>query len=419
MLALAGGLWSLSAWLRGDTALAVRGRGALAVMRLGLRNASRRRSRSVLTAGLIASAAFVIAVVAAGQKNPVKEQPDPQSGNGGFTLVAESSSPILYDLNTPAGRKTLNLHAKTPEQQAALDAMRVIAFRVKPGEDASCLNLYQTRVPTILGVPYAMIGRGGFKFVGGTRGWSELRELNPTPKVPVLGDMNTLMFSLKKAVGDTIPIPSAEAPQHTLKVAGMFDGSVFQGVLLMDEDEFLKLFPDRKGYQYFLIDVPPEHAAAAAELLETDLAEYGFDAEPVAERLARFLAVQNTYLSTFQSLGGLGLLLGTFGLATVMLRNVLERQAELALLRAVGFLPGQVAELVLCETALLLGWGLVTGTAAALLAMTPHLTSTGADVPWASGGLLLGGIAVVGMAAAWWAVRAATGVPIVSTLRGE
>jgi putative ABC transport system permease protein len=76
MLFLAGGLWALSAWLQGDTALAVRGRGALAVMRLGLRNASRRRSRSVLTAGLIASAAFVIAAVAAGQKNPALERPD-------------------------------------------------------------------------------------------------------------------------------------------------------------------------------------------------------------------------------------------------------------------------------------------------------------------------------------------------------
>ena len=29
------------------------------------------------------------------------------------------------------------------------------------------------------------------------------------------------------------------------------------------------------------------------------------------------MAVQNTYLSTFQSLGGLGLLLGTVGLAVV------------------------------------------------------------------------------------------------------
>ena len=55
------------------------------------------------------------------------------------------------------------------------------------------------------------------------------------------------------------------------------------------------------------------------------------------ERLAAFHRVENTYLSTFQALGGLGLLLGTVGLSAIMFRNVLERRRELALLRAVGY----------------------------------------------------------------------------------
>ena len=66
--------------------------------------------------------------------------------------------------------------------------------------------------------------------------------------------------------------------------------------------------------------------------------------------MAGLLAVQNTYLSTFQSLGGLGLLLGTFGLATVQLCNVLERRGELALLRAAGFRRRTLVELVLLES---------------------------------------------------------------------
>ena len=41
--------------------------------------------------------------------------------------------------------------------------------------------------------------------------------------------------------------------------------------------------------------------------------------------------------SIFQLLGGLGLLLGSVGLGVVVLRNVLERRGELAILRAVGF----------------------------------------------------------------------------------
>jgi putative ABC transport system permease protein len=139
----------------------------------------------------------------------------------------------------------------------------------------------------------------------------------------------------------------------------------------------------------------------------------------VADRLASFLAVQNTYLSTFQALGGLGLLLGTIGLATVMLRNVLERRSELALLRAVGFRDLLLAAMVLCENALLLGWGLATGALSALLAMLPHLVSTGADVPWRDVAVIVGIVFFVGMAAALAAVRASLKTPVLATLRAE
>jgi ABC-type antimicrobial peptide transport system permease subunit len=231
--------------------------------------------------------------------------------------------------------------------------------------------------------------------------------------------MNTLMFSMHKGVGQTVDLPKDAHPQYELKIAGMFSDSVFQGVLVMSETDFLKLFPEQKGFRYFLIEVPPRLADAATSLLETELTEYGFDAEPVAERLARFLSVQNTYLSTFQTLGGLGLLLGTFGLATVMLRNVLERQAELALLRAIGFGTGAVGLLVLLENAFVLSWGLLAGTASALLAVAPNLTSRGGDVPFVSLLALLAIVFATGMVAAAFAVRTAVNLPIVATLRGE
>jgi ABC-type antimicrobial peptide transport system permease subunit len=102
-----------------------------------------------------------------------------------------------------------------------------------------------------------------------------------------------------------------------------------------------------------------------------------------------------------------------------MLRNVLERRAELALLRAVGFRNARIALLVLCENGLLMCWGLAAGTVSALVAMSPHLASTGADVPWGGLVLMLAAVAAVGMATAGWAVRAAVSAPIVATLRGE
>ena len=424
ILSLVASLSFLSGWLEAGVQTEkspsmVRGAGAIAISRLGLRNASRQRIRSVMTAGMIATATFLIVTVAAFRRNPTSEVPDRKSGNGGYALVAETSSPILYDLNTADGRSKLQLKA-APDSDAArvLKEMRVVPFRMKPGEDASCLNLYQTRVPTILGAPQSLIDEGRFAFATGT--WKEIATGSRKDKsIPVLGDLNTLMFSLHKFPGQSIPIPDQEHPQHELKIAGMYQDSVFQGVLVMNEADFVKVYPEQKGFQYFLIEVPPELADATSTFLETELAEYGFDAEPVAERLARFLSVQNTYLSTFQTLGGLGLLLGTFGLATVMLRNVLERQSELALLRAIGYRAGTVGTLVLLENAFVLAWGLLAGAVSALLAVAPNLMGRGGDVPIGSLVILLIIVFATGMLAAAFAVRTAVRLPIVATLRGD
>ena len=416
----------LSSWLLQAASSNQQPRRLTDIGQLGLRNAARQRQRSVMTMGMIATATFLIVTVAAFRRDPTSELPVKKSGNGGFTLVAQSSSPVLYDLNTPEGRNKLQINptADTPEAKA-LATMHVVPFRVKPGEDASCLNLFQTKVPTILGVPQSLIDDDRFVFASGS--WKVLNETPPASgsltaseaPIPVLGDMNTLMFSLHKQVGQTISIPNEDSPQHQLVVKGMFQDSIFQGVLVMSEENFLRLFPEQKGFQYFLIDVPVADAEAASSLLETQLSEYGFDAEPVAERLTRFLSVQNTYLSTFQTLGGLGLLLGTFGLATVMLRNVLERQSELALLRAIGFRRDSVAAIVLWESAFILLCGLAAGTGSAFVATSPNFFIRGASLPWGSLMGLLSVVFATGMLASITAVATAVRLPIVTTLRGD
>ncbi len=419
----------LAVWLASDRAAAVEGSGTAALARLGLRNAARNRSRSLSTAGLIASAAFVIVAVACGQRNPQSEAPDRHSGNGGYLLVAQSSQPILYDLNTPDGRRELRLTAETPADQTLLDTMQVAPFRLRTGEDASCLNLYQTQLPTILGVPHDVLetfnreGRFRFADTPGEQPWLRLEQPGTNGRIPVIGDLNTLQYSLKLGIGGTLPVPTSALADSALtaadlEVVGMLDGSVFQGVLLLSEANFHKLFPVQAGFRYFLVESTGD-AAALSELLESRLSDAGFDAEPVAARLADFLAVQNTYLSTFQTLGGLGLLLGTVGLATVMLRNVLERRKELALLRAVGLTPASVLQLIWWENLFLLGAGLTAGTAAALLAMRPHLSSSGAAVPWLSLAGLLGAVLVIGMLAPLAAGREALKKTILQSLRSE
>ena len=95
--------------------------------------------------------------------------------------------------------------------------------------------------------------------------------------------------------------------------------------------------------------------------------------------------MENTYLSTFQSLGALGLVLGTVGLATVLLRNVLERRKELALLRAVGYRRLVLSVIIVSENMLLVTAGLACGAVCASLAILPALTARGVDFPCRDG----------------------------------
>jgi putative ABC transport system permease protein len=383
-------LW-LRRSLRRRAGDAVQGSQISSLTGLALANAARNPQRSLLTAALIAFAAFVIVAVGAGRRNPVSETPDLNSGNGGFSLVAESSQPVLFE----------------------------------------------AQLPGLLGATDDFITRGGFRFADtpGENPWNKLTKKLPDtqlpadlshaaatlPTIPVIGDMNTLQFSLKKGIGSIILAPNERSPEFALQVVGMLDGSIFQGVLVMSDSNLKRIAPDISGARYFLIKTPDaaDSIDRTSSVLETALQPYGMDTERVSRRLADFLAVQNTYLSTFQMLGGLGLLVGTFGLAAVMMRNVIERRAEIALLRSLGFRASRIVWLVLAENSLLLFWGLLTGSAAALIAMLPHLLSTGADIPWAELGITLGAVLVIGTLAAVFPIYASLRIPIREVLTSE
>ena len=131
------------------------------------------------------------------------------------------------------------------------------------------------------------------------------------------------------------------------------------------------------------------------------------------------LAVQNTYLSTFQSLGALGLLLGVVGLSVVQLRSIVERRGELALMQATGFRRRRLATMVLTENLVLLVGGLAIGSLAALTAVLPHALAGQAGTPWLTLATLLATIAGVGALAGWLASRAVLRAPLLPALRGD
>jgi putative ABC transport system permease protein len=410
------------AWMRGSQPRRVSEHGARALARLGVRNAARHPVRSLLTAGLLASATFLIVAVQSFHRDPGRDFLNHDSGSGGFSLLAESDVPIFQDLNSPKGRDELNLSS---DAAGTLKDVTFYPLRFRTGEDASCLNLYQPRRPRLLGVPQRLVARGGFRFKESEAHSPETRSnpwllLNDTAgAIPVFGEANTVQWILHKGLGEELEIPDERGQPVRLRIVGLLQDSVFQSELLMSEANFLKLYPRQEGYGFFLIDAKPEHASEVRSLLETELANHGFIVTPTAQRLQAYLAVENTYLSTFQALGGLGLLLGALGLAIVLMRSVWERRGELALLRALGYRQTALGWLVLAENSFLLVLGLGVGALAALLSVAPHLIAGGGEVPvWRLLGLLVL-VLLVGLIAGAAAVAATVRAPLLAALRRE
>ncbi len=410
---LIAGVCFLAAWLRSKKRASIHGAGWWGVALLGFRNASYRPSRTVLCVTLIASAAFIIVAVDAFRRSGATAE-DKKSGSGGYALFAESLLPIVYDANTPAGREALNLNSAD---------VKFVNFRVRPGDDTSCLNLYQPRNPKIIAPPDSFVQENRFTFQSSIdpnqqNPWQLLNTEFPDGAIPVIADANSLTYVLHLKLGQDLVIDHSPQPLH-LRIVGALVDSIFQSELLMSEKNFVRLFPEEQGYRFFLLDTPAANSAAVAATLEDRLTDFGFDAQSTSDRLGNFHRVENTYLSTFQLLGGLGLILGTLGMAAVLLRNVFERRRELALLRAVGYNSSHFAVMVITENVLMLCCGVGLGFVCALLAIAPVFFERGGRLPNVSLGLLLLAVLVSGALASLVATLAALRSPLLPALRAE
>lgn len=389
------------------------------LMRLATTNARRSPLRSTLTIGLVATAAFLILAITAFRMSPT------QQGTGGFDLIAESGNPIARDLNEQVVRGDL-----LGRDADLLTEATIVTCRMKSGDDASCNNLYQATRPTVLGIPDDTQDLNRFGWAGSAAStpdatWDLLQEAasgTPGQPIPVVIDQNTAMWSLQMTggIGQTKTFDYGEGQSLTFRVVGLLAGSVLQGKLMIGETNFETAFPEQSGYRYFLIRSGPDSSPEAiSDALESRLVDVGMDVKSAPQVLQGLLAVQNTYLRTFQSLGALGLLLGTIGLAVSQLRSVLERRNELAVMRAVGFTRRRLAQLILGENLYLLVMGMGCGIVTAIFAVLPYSWITGNSIPLVEPLWILMGILVFGMLAGLIAVWRVTTLPLLESLRAE
>lgn len=374
----------------------------------------RNRRRSMTVVSLLSCGIFVVLVVGSSQQIPLQSHL-PQSGTGGFSLYVETSTPIVANLNQASGRAAMFLPTQWPAQVA------MIPIRSWDGDDASCQNLYQAQHPRVLGIPAAEFDqRHAFRFAKYSEHsdrihpWLSLEQDLGSDRIPAIIDHNVMMWGLSKRIGDELEYQNQSGHTIRLKIIATLENSIFQGSILIAQTAFLRHFPQTIGASIWLVSIPDASASNLShttvshlpnittfpetttphfsnistnvqewqQLLTTQWQDWGANVEPCHERLARFLMVENAYLTIFLGLGGIGLILGSLGLGIVLLRNMEERQREWAVLYALGFSHRQLSWAILLEHTLLSAMGFVSGSLAAMIALIPSLLSRSHQIPW-------------------------------------
>ena len=391
---------------------AVKGRSIPRLADLARRFAARNPGRSLSAVTVFACGTFLVVAVAANRRDSAADARSRDSGTGGFAWWVETSLPVHID---PASKEAEETFGWEPD---LIKDTSFVPMRLREGDEASCLNLNRPIEPRVLGVdPDALARRGAFSGANAARTW-RLLERSDEP-FPTVADANTLEWSLHAKVGDIVLVRDDAGVPRRLKVVGSVAHSVLQGHLVVSENTFERLYPNRSGYKVFLVDAPSAKARAIGAMLSQGWQDVGADVVSTVDRLDAFQKVENTYLSIFGVLGALGLLLGTGGLGVVVARNLLERRAETAVLRAMGFPLASVVRLIVIEHARLLAIGLAVGIGSALTAVYPTLRRGASDVAWGNLASLLVLILLAGIAWVWIAVRALLDRRIVAALRGD
>src|SRR5262249_38305221 len=159
---------------------------------------------------------------------------------------------------TPAGRSALDL----TENTATLDIAR---FRLRPGDDASCANLYRPSSPRLLGATQAFVAQNRFTFSSSLAStaeeranpWLLLEQPAEERVVPVIGDATSLAYAFHVRLGDDIVLEASDGRPLKLRIVGALRDSVLQSELIMSEAQFTRWFPRHEGYRVFLIGERP------------------------------------------------------------------------------------------------------------------------------------------------------------------
>jgi putative ABC transport system permease protein len=310
----------------------------------------------------------VFTVFAVGLNRPDFSQAT--EATGGYQYYVDSRVPIQYDLNNPAVRQKLSL-------ESLPDSTEFLGFLRHTQDEASCLNLNMVSTPTVLAPLLSPLGgkidsiipspRGERQRVGEHGSGMDGRGL--------LIDEESLIWSLKKSVGDTLYYQNDRGETVPVLIAGTYPTGIFHGNAIMSAEEFRSLWPKESGVEVLLMK--SSRPDEAAEILSTAMNEYGLNIQTVGERIQMFFEVTETYLLIFLTLGGLGLLLGIFSLMIIVRKNLTAQTATIRQYRAMGFGDSLIQNILLRENLLVPLYAVTIGATGSVISISANIGGAG------------------------------------------
>jgi ABC-type antimicrobial peptide transport system permease subunit len=339
---------------------------------LSLKSAIRNRRRSLIVITLFAIGTFIVISTGLNRQDLFVNPLDKSNGTGGFQYYAEITTPFTKDLNNLTIKNDLGIS----------ETSSFIQISKHDGDDASCLNLNRIKNPPILGVSAkAFVDHFSFtSFVSSipsNNSWLVLNQKLPHGRIPAVADETVIKWGLGLSLGDTLVYTNDHGKKIVLQLVAGLANSIFQGNILISDSCFYANYPTNSGSSILLMKA---NNASQKDELKEGLRDYGIEINTTTERLATFNAVENTYLSIFLVLGAFGLLLGTVGLGVVLVRSILERKKEIALMKAIGLSNRLITHVIENEYFILLFFGILIGAITSFVAILPTILNPNASL---------------------------------------
>jgi putative ABC transport system permease protein len=372
-------------------------RNRVSTLTLAMGRITYRPGRSMVIVLLFAIPLFITVTVGANRNLPGSGSQDNKSGTGGYNLhiSTDIADPDPFDLSL---FKNLTNNPSPVE---------IAYLRLRDGEDASCLNLNIATRPAILGVDTGdFIDRDSFTVTsvlpGNEATWALLDQVPGDGIIPAFADMSVITWGLGMKLGDIIEYRGSDGSTIKCRLVGGLANSIFQGKIILSEQNFVSAFPESGGYRVYLVDTGDggnDAATRISSLFRRVLGRRGPIIEDTGTMLNRFARVENTYLAIFMVLGGLGLILGTLGLAVFITTDVHNDRRRLAMLLALGISKNKILNMLASHYLILAVGGITCGTTGSLLALVPGFLSGQGSIDLVTPSILL--TAIVVNAIAW------------------